>query len=96
MGGEDHRCEWRQRAEELESELSSAHATISQMQGQLAQLSGVVGKLQRHVFGQRSEKMPPPSEELRRRGIIKADPEASLAKRRENAEKKKALRNLST
>ncbi len=91
MGGDDHRCEWRERAEKLEAELAAAHATIAELKGQLAQLQGVVEKLQRHVFGQRSEKMPPVAQELRRKGVTRADREASLAKRRENAEKKKAL-----
>jgi transposase len=91
MGGDDHRCEWRERAERLEVELAAAHATIAELKGQLAQLQEVVQKLQRHVFGQRSEKMPPVAQELRRKGITSADREAALAKRRENAEKKKAL-----
>ncbi len=91
MGGDDHRCEWRERAEKLEAELAAAHATIAELKGQLAQLQDVVEKLQRHVFGQRSEKMPPVAQELRRKGVTTADREAGLAKRRENAEKKKAL-----
>jgi len=91
MGGDDHRCEWRERAEKLEVELAAAHATIAELKGQLAQLQDVVEKLQRHVFGQRSEKMPPVAEELRRKGVTSSDREAALAKRRENAEKKRAL-----
>jgi transposase len=91
MGGDDHRCEWRGRAEKLEAELAIAHATIGELRAQLEQLQGIVEKLQRHVFGQRSEKMPPVAQELRRAGATSADREAALAKRRENAEKKKAL-----
>ena len=73
------------------AELAVARATIATLQEQLAQLQSVVDKLQRKVFGQRSEKMPPVAEELRRKGGAVADPEAALARRRENAEKKKAL-----
>ncbi len=43
MGGDDHRCEWRDRAEALEAELAQIEATLE--------------KLQRHQFGARSEKM---------------------------------------
>jgi transposase len=77
MGGEDHRCEWRDRAEALETRV--------------AQLEASFAKLQRHTFGKRSEKMPTVAEELRRTGVTAPDPEAALAKRRANAEKKKAL-----
>jgi transposase len=91
MGGGDHRCEWTERAEKLEAELAVAHATIAELKGQLTQLQDVVGKLQKHVFGQRSEKMPPVAQELRRKGAVSADREAALAKRRENAEKKKEI-----
>ena len=77
MGGEDHRCEWRDKVEVLETRI--------------AQLEASFAKLQRQTFGKRSEKMPPVDEELRRAGVTSADPEAALAKRRANAEKKKAL-----
>lgn len=84
MGGDDHQCAWRARAEALESEVSDLRAAVVEMKGSLA-------KLQRHAFGKRSEKMPPVSEELRRAGVTSSDPEAALAKRRANAEKKKGL-----
>lgn len=95
---DDHHCEWRDRAEALAVQLTATTAELAKARGMLAaleerltQLQGVVEKLQRHAFGQRSEKMPPVKEELRRKGVTAADPEAALAKRRENAEKKKAL-----
>lgn len=92
MGGEaEHRCEWRDRAERLEVELAAANATIAELRTQVTQLQEIVGKLQRHVFGRRSEKMPPVADELRRKGATTADHEATVAKRRANAEKKKAL-----
>ncbi len=77
MGGDDHRCEWRDEAEALRTEV--------------AELRDRFAKLQRHVFGKRSEKMPPVAEELRRVGATTPDPEAALARRRENAAKKRAL-----
>jgi hypothetical protein len=42
-------------------------------------------------LGQRSEKMPPVAEELRRKGVTTADRETALATRRVNAERKKTL-----
>jgi transposase len=77
MGGDDHRCEWRDRAEALEARLAQLEATIE--------------KLQRHEFGRRSEKMPPVTQELRDPARAEADRIAAQQKRRENAEKKRQL-----
>jgi transposase len=83
MGGDEHRCEWRDKAESLEAEVAGLRATVVAMEGTLS-------KLQRHVFGKRSEKIPPVAEALRAAGV-ESDPEAALEKRQENAEAKKAL-----
>ena len=77
MGGDDHRCEWRDRAEALEARLAQVEATLE--------------KLQRHQFGQRSEKMPSVAEAIRDPARAEADRIAALQKRRENAEKKREL-----
>jgi transposase len=77
MGGDDHRCEWRERAEALEARLAQVEATLE--------------KLQRHQFGQRSEKMPPIAEAIRDPARAEAERIAALQKRRENAEKKRKL-----
>jgi transposase len=77
MGGDDHRCEWRERAEALESRLAQVEATLE--------------KLQRHQFGARSEKMPPVSEAIRDPARAEAERIAAHQKRRENAEKKRQL-----
>ena len=104
MGGGDHRCEWRDRAEALEAEVVVLENTVAglreenaalrsqatEMGGAIAQMQGTLAQLQRHVFGKRSEKMPPVADELRRAGA-ESDPAAALAKRQETAEKKKAL-----
>ena len=78
-------------AEGLAVELGSAHTEIATMRDQMAAMGATLDRLQRHVFGKRSEKMPPVKEELRKQGVIQADPEATLAKRREHLEKKQAL-----
>jgi transposase len=75
--GAEHRCEWRDRAFALEAELSEIKSTLA--------------KLQRHVFGKRSEKMPSVKKALERTGTAAADPEEVQKRRRERAETKKAL-----
>ena len=84
MGGEEHRCEWRDRAEALEAELRDVRQQFAAMQGTLE-------KLQRHVFGQRSEKMPSVAKAIRDPARAEADRIAALRTRRENAEKKRQL-----
>jgi transposase len=77
MGGDDHRCEWRERAEALEARLAQVEATLE--------------KLQRHQFGARSEKMPPVAEAIRDPARAETERIAAQQKRRENAEKKRQL-----
>jgi transposase len=77
MGGDDHRCEWRDRAEALEVRLAQVEATLE--------------KLQRHQFGARSEKMPAVAEVIRDPARAEASRIAAQQKRRENAEKKRQL-----
>lgn len=98
MGGDEHRCEWRDRAEVLETRLGSTTAKLDEaatalveMNERMASMSATLDKLQRHVFGQRSEKMPPVAQELKRQGVIKADPAETLARRQANQAKKQAL-----
>jgi transposase len=98
MGSGDHRCEWREKAESLEAQLATAAAqlgeattTIAALGERVATLQNTVEKLQRHVFGQRSEKMPRVSDEIRDASTAEADREAALQKRRENAAKKREL-----
>ena len=104
MGGE-HRCEWRDEAESLSSQLAAAHDTISaqaqtirqqsesiaKLSDQLTSVQATVEKLQRHVFGARSEKMPSVAKEIRDPARAEADRIAALRTRRENAEKKRQL-----
>lgn len=70
-----HHCPWREEALELRAQLAVVKEQLE--------------KLQRHVFGRRSEKMPPVSEELRREKP--KDPERTRARRQKNAEKKRGL-----
>jgi len=90
MGGDDHRCQWRDRAEALAVEVGKLEAEVADVRGQLVSMQGTLEKLQRHVFGRRSEKMPRISDELRDPSQAAAR-EAELQKRRENAEKRRAL-----
>jgi transposase len=91
MGGEDHRCEWREQVERLEAQLAEANATIAEQGATLAQVQATVEQLQRHAFGQRSEKMPPVAQAIRDPAHAEAARISALQKRRENAEKKRQL-----
>jgi transposase len=77
MGGDDHRCEWRDRAEALETRIAHLEASLE--------------KLQRHQFGRRSEKMPSVAKAIRDPERAEAERIAALQTRRENAEKKRQL-----
>ena len=63
--GDEHRCEWREKAEGLEAQLSAAvaelataratiaeqSATLDKLTEQVTSVQGTLEKLQRHVFG---------------------------------------------
>jgi transposase len=72
---DDHHCPWREWAEELEVRVDT--------------LEHEVALLKRHVFGKRSEKMPP-IKQLLRVGDARNSPEAQ-ARRRQNAEERTNL-----
>lgn len=105
MGGEDHRCTWRERAESLAVQLDAAQKTISaqaqvieqqaaslsKLTEQFSSVQATVEKLQRHVFGKRSEKMPSVAAAIRDPDRAEAERIAALQTRRENAEKKRQL-----
>ncbi len=77
MGGDDHRCEWRDETESLRAEVVELRAQFA--------------KLQRQVFGKRSEKMPSVAQAIRDPARVEQERIAALQKRRENAEKKRQL-----
>jgi transposase len=61
------------------------------MRAQFAAMHGTLEKLQRHVFGRRSEKMPSVAEAIRDPARAEAERIATIQTRRENAEKKRQL-----
>jgi transposase len=73
----DHVCAWRDEAEDLRRRVD--------------ELSAQMEAMQRHIFGKRSEKMPPVSKELRDRGDSKPDPDAAKKKRKDRSEARKTL-----
>jgi transposase len=98
MGGGDHHCEWRDQVPVLQAALAAANAriaeqdrTIATLVEQLTSMRATVEKLQRHVFGKRSEKMPPIAEAIRDPDRAEAERVAALQTRRENAELKRQL-----
>lgn len=82
--GEEHHCEWRDQAERLSVELAETKAEV-------VSLRATVGKLQRHVFGKRSEKMPRVADELRDPADAEAARLAALETRQENAAVRRQL-----
>ena len=66
-GSSEHRCEWRDRVEALEAEVSACRSAMAQMERELAQLK-------KALLGPRSEKMPTPDEALRRQAARKGRP----------------------
>ncbi|MCC7134213.1 MAG: IS66 family transposase [Gemmatimonadales bacterium] len=80
---ETHDCEWRGEAERLKGELIAAQDRLGTIEQQLE-------KLQRHVFGKRSEKMPSVADELRRFNGAPSR-EQTLNRRRENRQRKAEL-----
>ncbi len=89
--GPEHRCEWRDRAEALQRQLDEANVVIASLTEKLAAVQGTLEKLQRHVFGQRSEKIPRVAEAIRDPAHAEAARVSALQKRRENAEKRRQL-----
>ena len=68
----------------------AALAYIAELEAQVAELRHRLDTHERHRFGQRSEKMPTPGEQLRKEGA-KADPAATQALRQERREAKARL-----
>jgi transposase len=105
MSGEEHRCEWRDEVERLKADVAYAASALeaaeeklrakdeelAKLREHIASVQTSLEKLQRHVFGARSEKMPSVAKEIRDPARAEADRIAALRTRRENAEKKRQL-----
>ena len=96
--GDEHRCEYRDQVEALGAELATLraenaalHETVGELQAATAEMQGTLEKLQRHAFGQRSEKITPVSAAIRDPAHAEAARISAQQKRRENAEKKRQL-----
>jgi hypothetical protein len=74
---DDHECGWKLRAVGLE-------LRASELETKLEAVMGEMDALKRQIFGKKSEKMPPMDREVRKQRP--ADPEATQARRRKNAE----------
>jgi transposase len=77
------------------AKMAALEATITELDGKLSAALQTVEKLQRQLFGKKSEKMPRPAEELRKtetKEDIEARRLAALEKRRERAAIKEQLR----
>ena len=89
-----HQCEWREKAEALEGEVSGLKGQLSQQGEALARMQPELAALTRRVLGPKSEKMPPISKELA--AGAKADPAATKKKRQERRAARAALVTMKT
>lgn len=98
--GDEHRCEWREKYEELAAKTSAGlakeRAERAELSAKLDVVMAAMQALERRVLGPKSEKMPPVEGELEREKRSKEDVEArrlrALAKRRANAALREELR----
>jgi len=93
---QDYHGPWREEAEELRAQLDALQLehqkTLVELQTLRAEyetLKALVDKLQRHIFGKRSEKMPPMDREVRRGKPL--DRAKVNSRRRANASEKRQL-----
>ena len=93
---EAHDCEYKRRVEELEAQQNEANARaqalLQQVEALTAQLQQVealkaeLQQLKKALYGKKSERMPSPTEALKRGK--KADPKKTAQRRQANAEKR--------
>jgi transposase len=85
---DDHRCPWRDECEAMRPRLI-------EVEGKLAAITAAMEAMERRFLGPKSEKMPPPESELRRKEP-KEDAEqrrlAALERRRQRAAQREKLR----
>lgn len=87
--GEGHDCEWKGKAAALEEQLVSLKEKERAQAELISGMQSQLEKLTRHVFGTRSEKVTPVSEELRKKKP--RPPEATAEERREKRAKRAEL-----
>src|SRR4051794_1066416 len=74
---DDHDCGWKTRATDLEAKLEETAAKFEELATKMA-------AMERRILGPKSEKLPPIDREVRKERP--ADPAATQATRRKNAE----------
>src|SRR3954451_9142009 len=74
---DDHNCGWKTRATDLESKIEETSAKLEEVAAKMA-------AMERRILGPKSEKLPPIDREVRKQRP--ADPAATQAARRKNAE----------
>jgi transposase len=107
---DDHRCPWREEAEALrhvvaeqqqalteqQQTLTEQQQTVAELTAKLDAVMAAMEALERRVLGPKSEKLPPPESEIRRRDDTDEDAEQrrlrALARRREREALKAKLR----
>ena len=83
--------QWRQRALASETLLKTLTQERDEQAEVMEAMKAELAALKRHVFGQRSEAMPPVERELRRKGKTKKDRDKERQRRKDNKDKKADL-----
>ena len=86
-----HRCDWRDRAEALESELKVARGELDKLREKTGLLDEKIDALNRRMFGRRSERQRVPDINAEVRKLRPSDPEQAKAKHRATEEQKKQI-----
>jgi transposase len=86
-----HRCDWRDRAEALESELKVARDELDNLREKTGLLDEKIEALNQRMFGRRSERQRVPDVNAEIRKQRPSDPEQAKAKRRATEEQKKRV-----
>lgn len=87
----DHRCDWRDRAEALASELKVARDELDKLREKTGLLDEKIDALNKRMFGRRSERQRVPDINAEVRKQRPSDPEKAKAKRRATEEQKRQI-----
>ncbi|MDX2054002.1 MAG: hypothetical protein SFV15_16495 [Polyangiaceae bacterium] len=94
MGEQSHECEWKNEVSKITAELEHSKAEMERTRAEMERAKAEIEALKRHIFGKKSEKMPPMAREVRRGK--KPDPVQSQRTREKNAELKAATMTTET
>lgn len=88
----EHQCTWQQQSVALVRTVAEQSVTVAELQEKVAAQAQTIEQLNKRLYGQKSEKLPPPQEALKKRGDVpKIGPEELKRKRADGRKWKDAL-----